>query len=87
MKKKIFLIGLIATMGLSSFLLSCKKDKKEETLIGCTCTERYAGLIEVYSYDLRKMKEYDATNCSQLAVNINAYDYYREGQVNCTGIY
>ena len=36
MKKKIFLVGIIAAMGLGAFLLSCSDDKDE--FKGCFCS-------------------------------------------------
>ena len=74
-------------MGLGTFLVSCDKDEKKD-LIGCTCTERYLGSIDVYSYSIRDMKnEYDATNCSQLARNIKTYDYAGDAEISCSELY
>ena len=88
MKKKFFLVGAIAISGLSAFLISCSKDDNKKDAIGCTCTERYNGDVDVYSYSLKEMKsEYDASNCSQLARNVNLYDYAGDAQVACSELY
>jgi len=88
MKKVILLLGCLGLLTVGILGVSCKKDKddKKDGSKGCVCTERYEGESEKFEYTPEEMEEYDATNCSQLARNINEFDYDGEAQVTCSGI-
>lgn len=86
MIKRFFVVGTIALLGLSTFLVSCDKEKEkdEEPLIGCSCIEQFEGSMDSYNYTLGDMQDYGATTCDQLAKNINTFDYYNMAIIRCT---
>lgn len=90
MIKRFFVVGTIALLGLSTFLVSCDKEKDEEPLIGCSCIEQFRdsgqSYIETYNYTLGDMQDYGATTCDQLAKNIKTFTYAYDNTaiVRCT---
>lgn len=68
MKKKFFLVGAIAVMGLGAFLVSCDKEEDGAQSIKCTCTETdYSGYSATRELD---PASYGATNCSDLEIKL-----------------
>jgi hypothetical protein len=76
MKKRIFIVGLVALIGLSVFFISCKEEESKK----CSCTETdYSGYSATRELD---PASYGATNCSDLEVKLRMqagsnsdYDY------------
>jgi hypothetical protein len=64
--RKFFVFGLIAIFGVSTFLMSCKKENKE-----CTCTAKDGG--ETYTFK-EFPSNYDAKDCSSLATVLTAQE-------------
>ena len=63
MKKKIFLVGIIAIMGLGEFLVSCSKD--DDGGKTCTCIEvGYSGSRQI------DPSSYGTKNCSDLELKL-----------------
>jgi len=71
MKKKIFLVGIIATMGLGTFIVSCSKDEDSGNKT-CNCTERnsqgQSHVVQVSPSD------YGVSNCSSLTSVLQALE-------------
>ena len=80
MKKKILLVGVIAVIGLSMFLVSCSKDEFH----GCTCTKvEYDGWRGTFTVSAAEAEQYGATNCKMVAGLSMAADSDAMS-VNCT---
>ncbi|MDL2254847.1 hypothetical protein LJB78_01015 [Bacteroidales bacterium OttesenSCG-928-J16] len=83
MKKVLLLAGCLGLLILGIATTSCNKD--DEKITGCSCTERYEGYTDVYTYSLAEMEyEYGASDCSTLARNVNRDDYDGYAQVSCS---
>jgi len=76
MKKKFFLVGIIATMSLGAFLVSCSKDDdKKDNFKGCTCTQvDYDGWRGTFPVSASEAKEYGLTDCNQVAAFVKRMD-------------
>ena len=68
MKKKFFLVGVIALFSLGAFIVSCSKD--DPVSKSCTCTEYADG----YAYNTRTLdpESWGAKNCSDLQLKLRA---------------
>ncbi len=64
MKRKIMLIGIITTMGLSAFLVSCSKDESNT----CSCQESdFSGYNATRNVS---PSSYGASNCADLELKL-----------------
>jgi len=76
MKKKMILVGIIATIGLGSFFASCKKDDKVWN--GCSCG--MAGVA--VKFDAATLKSQGITDC-----NDASREFSQDGvTVTCTDL-
>lgn len=67
MKKRFMLVGVITTLGLGTFLASCKKDEDSGTK-GCSCTDYWEdGDKETYTVTVEEMERYSVSDCKGVA--------------------